>query len=813
MANAGTSDPTPAGGVATEQDQHDQEQRAAATDANFWAVFDSAPDAYLLLAPDPPRFTMVAANNARLRVTMTRREDVIGRPFFEVFPDNPTDPDATAVRNLQASLHEVLRTGKPHRMALQKYDIRTPGGGFEERYWEPLSSPVFDEHGKLIYIIHRVEDVTDLVRSQRRARENESILARLRESEERYRVLADMIPQHIWTTDATGYHGYFSRRWYDFTGATLEETEGERWLRFLHPDDRERTLARWRHSLQTGEPYSIEYRFRSTDGEYRWFMGQAMPLRDEAGKIVEWFGTLTDISERKRLDEERERLLAREREAREQVTTILESITDAFFTVDREWRFTYVNREAERLLKRPRKELLGQNLWEKFSDAVGSTFQHEYHRAVAEQTTVEFEAYAPTVGIWMDVRAYPSGDGLSVFFRDVSARKRAEENLRESERNFRALANSIPQLAWMADATGWIFWYNERWHEFTGTTLEEMQGWGWQKVHHPEHVQRVVERIRRAFETGERWEDTFPLRSKTGEYCWFLSRALPIKDEAGNVVRWFGTNTDITDQIKAAAERERLLEREREARAEAERRREELERVTESRTRLMRGFTHDVKNPLGAADGFAQLLEDGIQGELSSKQRHSVQRIRRSIQRSLHLISELLELARAEAGQIELNSVLIDVADLARDVAEDFRAQATAAGLGLEVRASENLSTETDPARVRQILSNLLSNAVKYTPRGSITVNAEARSDGTGPRGGDWIAIHVTDTGPGIPAGKQELIFQEFTRLDPEAQHGAGVGLAISRRIARLLAGDLTVESAAGGGSTFTLWLPRTAPG
>jgi PAS domain S-box-containing protein len=561
MANAGTSDPTPAGGLATEQDRHHQDQPPAAPDVNFWAVFESAPDAYLLLAPDPPRFTMVAANEARLRVTMTRREDVIGHPLFEVFPDNPTDPGATGVRNLQASLNEVLRTGKPHRMPLQKYDIRTPDGEFEERYWDPLNSPVFDDRGNWIYIIHRVEDVTEQVLAQMRARENESILARLRESEARYRLLADMIPQNIWTTDAEGHHTYFSRRWYDYSGATPEESRGEGWLQFIHPDDRERTVARWRHSLETGEPYSIEYRFRGADGEYRWWLGQAMPLRNEAGEIVEWFGTTTDISERKQLDEERER----------------------------------------------------------------------------------------------------------------------------------------------------------------------------------------------------------------------------------------------------------LLEREREARAEAERRREEVERVTESRTRLMRGFTHDVKNPLGAADGYAQLLEDGILGELSSKQVESVQRIRRSIQRSLHLINELLELARAEAGQIELELVPTDIAELVRETAEDFRAQAAAAGLGLEVRVGEALLTRTDPARVRQILSNLLSNAVKYTPEGGITVEAGLRADGSGPRGGEWIAIGVTDTGPGIPAGKRELIFQEFTRLDPEAQHGAGVGLAISRRIARLLDGDITVESPVNGGSTFTLWLPLAA--
>src|SRR5258705_13102450 len=110
----------------------------------------------------------------------------------------------------------------------------------------------------------------------------------------------------------------------------------------------------------------------------------------------------------------------------------------------------------------------------------------------------------------------------------------------ENEQQFHTLANSISQLAWMADAAGYTFWYNDRWYDYTGTTLEDMQGWGWQKVHHPDEVARVVERIKVAFATGEPWDDTFPLRSKTGEYRWFLSRALPITDEEGRVVRWFG---------------------------------------------------------------------------------------------------------------------------------------------------------------------------------------------------------------------------------------------------------------------------------
>lgn len=140
---------------------------------------------------------------------------------------------------------------------------------------------------------------------------------------------------------------------------------------------------------------------------------------------------------------------------------------------------------------------------------------------------------------------------MQLLERERRAREDAERiarDLAERELEFRTLADNIPQLAWMTDETGFIFWYNQRWFEFTGTTLEEMRGWGWQKVHHPEHLPRVLEKFRDHIQRGIAWEDSFPLRAKDGSYRWFLSRAIPIRDESGRIVRWFGTNTDITEQ-------------------------------------------------------------------------------------------------------------------------------------------------------------------------------------------------------------------------------------------------------------------------
>ncbi|WP_051882152.1 PAS domain-containing sensor histidine kinase [Parvularcula oceani] len=136
---------------------------------------------------------------------------------------------------------------------------------------------------------------------------------------------------------------------------------------------------------------------------------------------------------------------------------------------------------------------------------------------------------------------------------DVTERRAVEQKLAQSEARFRTLADNMSQLAWITDGTGAIVWYNKRWFDYTGTTMDEMAGWGWVSVHHPDHVDRVTRTISHAFEHGEAWEDLFPLRGTDGEYRWFLSRALPIRDEDGEVVSWFGTNTDVTEQRETEA--------------------------------------------------------------------------------------------------------------------------------------------------------------------------------------------------------------------------------------------------------------------
>ncbi len=373
-------------------------------------------------------------------------------------------------------------------------------------------------------------------------------------SAEEFQFLADSIPQLVWITDATGFHTYFNRRWTDFTGYTLADSVGpDMWNNLLHPDDQQRARQVWGHSLATGEDYEIEYRFKAKDGSYRWFLGAARPRRDAEGRITTWFGTCTDIDDQKRTEQ-----LMRRSEERYALA--------ALATKDVIWDWNLKTNEVNwnpAVYSR-----LGYR-----ADEVATTAQWWYdhlHPDDAERVVHGIHEVIDSAGsiAWHDEYRFRRADGTYAqmldrghisrdetgksvrmigAMQDVTKRRAAEAELRRREEEFQTLADNMAQLAWMCRPDGHIYWYNKRWYDYTGTTLEEMEGWGWEKVHHPEHIGRVVEFVQVAWLAGEPFELSFPLRGQDGEYRWFLTRAEPIRDEAGELVRWLGTNTDVTE--------------------------------------------------------------------------------------------------------------------------------------------------------------------------------------------------------------------------------------------------------------------------
>ena len=390
--------------------------------------------------------------------------------------------------------------------------------------------------------------------------------------------------------------------------------------------------------------------------------------------------------------------------------------------------------------------------------------------------------------------------------------------LHDSEERSRQIAENIHEFVWLSDPQFTTHFYaNAAYERIWGRSLESLYQDPMSLVGGVHQDDRAKVSAALAVLWRADYDIEFRVVRPDGDVRWVWSRGFPVRNDRGEVYRIAGITEDITERKRAERERQLLHDRERaareeaeDARAAAERRRDELQRMTESRTRLVRGFTHDVTNPLGAADGFLALLEDGLHGELSAKQKTSIGKVRRSVRTALELIRHVLDIARAEAGQLQTVRVATDMTALAGEVADEFRAQAENARLTLTVQLSDVPVIASDPGRVRQVLANLVSNAVKYTPEGGhVTVSVATRSDGPDQLRGEWVLAEVRDTGPGIAPDKQAMLFLEFTRFDPGAAHGAGIGLAISQRVAHALGGAITVESQVAAGSTFTLWLPR----
>lgn len=240
----------------------------------------------------------------------------------------------------------------------------------------------------------------------------------------------------------------------------------------------------------------------------------------------------------------------------EHLANLLESITDGFCLLDRDWTIRYLNTRGADLLApqhAPGAGMAGNNLWQACPDLLDTELETQYRRAMAQQRSCSFELLYRPLGRWLEVRIFASSDGLSTYIQDISQRKAAQESLRRSEEDLRALANCIPQLAWIASFDGTIAWYNQRWHDYTGTSAEQMAGDGWSIAYHAQHLPAMLQAWKAALRDGTPFEMEFPIRGADGQYRWFLTRANPVRDRGGRLLRWFGTSTDV-DQVKRAQE-------------------------------------------------------------------------------------------------------------------------------------------------------------------------------------------------------------------------------------------------------------------
>ena len=588
-------------------------------------------------------------------------------------------------------------------------------------------------------------------------------------------------------------------------GYTAEEMIGQPITRLFPPDrlkEEDLILAR----IRSGQRIEHFETVRVTKG------GRALevaltisPIRDSAGAITGASKIVRDITARK----EAERRLA-ESEAR--FGAVFNQAACGLVQADATGRMTLVNQRWCEMLGYTEAELLQKNIADvTHSASLAPTLEGVGRLATGGPDFVIEKNYLRKDGSLLPASSSvsalrgPDGayQGLVAVVLDISARKRAEAAVRESEERFRTLADNIPTLAWMAHPDGNIFWYNQRWYDYTGTTSDSQEGWGWESVHDPEMLPEVMERWTHSLATGELFEMVFPLRGADGVYRPFLTRVQPIHDDEGRVVRWFGTNTDVSDLREAE-----------EALRTANRRLDEF----------LHTATHELKTPLTAMLANLQLSERRIQRLLAASSEGTstapsdalqtvaqlLARNEQQTRRLTRLVDDLVDAARIQADKLEIFPVPCDLAEIVSEVVTDQRAVRPERAIDLQfvIPEGQPALVEADADRIGQVLTNYLTNALKYSPAASpVTVVLEVHSDCT-----PFARVWVRDEGPGIPLEEQTRIWERGHRVasivPTSAGVGLGLGLHISREIVLRHSGQVGVESAPHEGSAFWFTLP-----
>src|SRR5947209_3369621 len=361
--------------------------------------------------------------------------------------------------------------------------------------------------------------------------------------EERLRLIIDTIPTIVWRKLPDGSADFLNRNFREYTGLSLEDGLGWGWMNAFHPDDR--LMEEWRAALAAGKPFEKEARLRRADGQYRWFLIRAVPLRDEQGNIANWYGTSSDIEDLKK--------------AEDHVRLIIDTLPTMVWTVQPDGAVDFVNQRSL--------DYTGLSLEEQIEDPTRAVHPEDLPR-VMEKWLADMAAGEPSEDEmrlrradgeyrWFLVRTAPLRDeqgnvikwyGLSI---DIEDRKRAESQSR-------TLLDAVPQQIWSGPPDGTIDYCNERWRSYMGLGLEELRGNGWQSMLHRDDRERVLKAWHESVTNGTPYEQEERHRGVDGTYRWFLARGVPLRDGQGRIVRWYGTNTDIEDRKHAEEELRRL---------------------------------------------------------------------------------------------------------------------------------------------------------------------------------------------------------------------------------------------------------------
>ncbi|HWQ32106.1 MAG TPA: PAS domain-containing protein [Blastocatellia bacterium] len=754
-----------------------ERKRAAEALERYQLLAENSRDIMLFIRQDG---RIIEANRAAVEAYGYDYETLLEQTIFDL-RDPATAPEVTEQMR-QASVAGLRFETRHRRRDGTCFDVEVSSRGALVG-GEPL-------------LLSVVRDVTERKRAE----------AALEEREQLFRSLANTAPTIIWTAAPDGTITFQNQQWLDYCGITPEENTAD-WPRLaLHPDDYERCLAAWQDALEHGTPYEIEVRNRRHDGQYRWFLTRANPVRDAAGRITAWFGSTTDIHDRRVAAE-----ALRESEERLRLVVNAAQIGIYDWDITRDYS-TWGGHHARLFGLPPDKDHV---TWDEFIGLVHPADRERVRQAArssvesGEDYDVEYRIVRPdgrTRWIHDQGRTFHDREGRPVrmlgIVKDITERRQAEEDLRESQEMLSLAMRSSRMGAWERDLTsGRVVWGREleelfglRPGEFAGTEDE------FYDFILPEDRQRVWREIEAAVAERRDYVTEFRFRRASGEIRWMEGRGCAVYAPDGRPLRLYGMGLDITERKQDEQEREGLLERERAAR-------ELAEAASRSKDEFVAVVSHELRSPLNAMLGWTKILRAGNIDEVTRE--HALEVIERSVHMQQELVEDLLDTARIISGKLRLETGPVDLERIVRAAADVVQPAAEARGveLRLELEGGGNVITG-DADRLQQVVWNLLSNAIKFTPSGGRVVVRLERAD-------PQMRLTISDTGKGIRPEHLPYVFDRFHQADGSStrRHGGlGLGLALVKHLIELHGGTVRAESpGAGQGTTFIVNLPVRA--
>lgn len=827
-----------------------QFKKSETHNVDFKLLFQACSGLYLILLPDTPRFTIVDASDAYLAATMTQREKIKGKNLFEVFPDNPADSSATGVANLTASLNRVLSMKKPDHMEIQKYDIPFPAPRythFEERYWRPINTPVMDDAGNIVYIIHEVEDVTNFVKLEKKEQSHEAALL---DSNEKFSFILNTAHDAFIAMDVDGKITDWNPQAEATFGWSKSEVKGHTLSELIIPERlREAHNKGLRHFIATGEGPVLGKRIELPALNKA---GTEFPIELTISAIKQkdtflFSAFLRDISERKKTEKiqkvqlEFTRILTEYNSVTDVCTKTLEIMCNGF---NWSWgAYWQLDRNQERFelnscFHRNTDELkrFASQCWSiqigKTEGLLGQVWQNgklTWRRDIESETDFPREQHFLNASLhgaiafpvlvdgefsgvieFLSQKIQEPDQQLREVMNDMATRfgffihrlsiqqklKEMNENLeveiakrtgelRRSEKQLLLITDTLPVGVTYVDTDRRYRFVNETYAKWRRLSKEQIVGSSVSDFLDQKTNVKAKDIIRKVL-SGK--SDTTEMTVTYPDKTRIISISnYPDFDENGKVVGFISVSTDLSEQ-------KQIEDYLKEAKQNAE-------SASRAKSEFLANMSHEIRTPLGAVLGFADLIANA---EITEAEKLNFSAaIKRNGELLTNIISDILDLSKVEVGKLHVELQTVFLENIISDIETHLRLLAGEKGLALDLQVDNSVPQliSTDPLRLRQILINIIGNAVKFTERGLVSVKVQLMNG--------KLAFLVKDTGQGISEEQASQLFQSFTQADSSIVRkfgGTGLGLVLSKHLAKLLGGDVELtESKLGKGSTFTI--------